>query len=144
MNICRHTTDRIIKKYSLAISYLHDRNFVFHDGEIKSKYFIILSNLIENSYIYTLTTSQLDTYKASIHDVCEITDPVFPKKYIVEINRVDLISIKKMMIKVNNHDLDNVGVISKGNLDYILDMISESDFVNGNIKNIVIDMICEE
>ena len=123
---------------------IHDRNFVFHDGEIKSKYFIILSNLIEDSYIYTLTTSQLDTYKASIHDVCEITDPVFPKKNIVEINRADLISIKKLMIKVTNHDLDNVGVISKGNLDYILDMISESDFVNGNIKNIVIDMICEE
>ena len=123
---------------------VHDRNFVFHDGEIKSKYFIILSNLIEDSYVYTLTTSQLDTYKASIHDVCEITDPVFPKKNIVEINRADLISIKKLMIKVNNHDLDNVGVISKGNLDYILDMISESDFVNGNIKNIVIDMICEE
>jgi len=123
---------------------VHDRNFVFHDGEIKSKYFIILSNLIEDSYVYTLTTSQLDTYKASIHDVCEITDPVFPKKNIVEINRVDLISIKKLMIKVNNHDLDNVGVISKGNLDYILDMISESNFVNGNIKNIVIDMICEE
>ena len=78
------------------------------------------------------------------HDVCEITDPVFPKKNIVEINRADLISIKKLMIKVNNHDLDNVGVISKGTLDYILDMISESDFVNGNIKNIVIDMICEE
>ena len=59
---------------------VHDRNFMFHDGEIKSKYFIILSNLIEDSYIYILTTSQLDTYKASIHDVCEITDPVFPKK----------------------------------------------------------------
>ena len=48
------------------------------------------------------------------------------------------------MIKVNNQDLDNLGVISKSNLDYILDMISESDFVNGNIKNIVIDMICDE
>ena len=99
---------------------IRDDKFMFPDGEIKAKYFIILSDLIKDSYIYTLTTSKLDTYQTSIHAECIIEDPIIPLKSIVEIRRVSLTSAKKLAYKIN--DLDNVGVLLKENFDYILDM----------------------
>jgi len=121
---------------------IRDNNFVFQDGEIKAKYFIILSDIIKDNYIYTLTTSKTDTYRSSIHDECVISDPVFPLKTIIEIRRASFISTKKLINKIG--DLENMGILTKINLEYILEMISESDFVPGYVKDIIIDIICEE
>ncbi len=119
-----------------------DRNFIFPDGEIKSKYFIILSNLIEDNYVYALTTSKTRTYRNSLHDVCKITDPVFPIETIVEINRTSLMSIKK--IKGKSVNLEIKGILKQDNIALIHEMISESNYIEGYIKDIIIDMICGE
>jgi len=85
---------------------LIDKKFKFLDGEIAEKWLLILSdNLIEDSHVYCLTTSKVKTYQRSYADYISINHPTFGnKQIIIEIERIDLISIHILKAKYENEE----------------------------------------
>lgn len=115
---------------------LIDKNFEFPDGEYGKKWLLILSDkLIENSYIYCLTTSQHNTYQRSYSDYIVTNDPALGNKtIIIEIERIDLISINLLKRKYQNNVLEIKAKIAPSLMIEILNKIQDSERIANYLK----------
>jgi len=108
---------------------LLDKNFKFKDSFVKPKWILVLSNkIINRSYIYCITTSQNKTYQRTFSDYIETKDPAFGgKNIIIEIERIDLISINLLKMKYMNKELIIKDKISQELMNEILSRIQDSE-----------------
>jgi hypothetical protein len=108
---------------------LIDKCFIFPDGNVKPKHILILSdNIVEESYIYCLTTSQTGTYRGSYAEYIECNDLAFGnKQIIIEIERIDIINLKLLEKKYRRKELVIKGKIKQDLLSEIMSRIEESE-----------------
>ena len=121
-----------------AGAVFRDAKYLFSDGESKPKWFVVLSEkIIENSYIYCLTTSQVGTYFGSYSTFIKCQDPVFEKDIIIEIERIYIMDIKKIKAKYENGIIEYKGTLEQTLLEEIKEEIENS----GRIEEIFKDWI---
>lgn len=119
-----------------AGAVFRDAKYLFPDGESKPKWFVVLSEkVIENSYIYCLTTSQVDTYLGSYSTFIKCKDPVFQKEIIIEIERIYIMDIKKIKAKYENGIIEYKGTLEQTLLEEIKEEIENSERIEEIFKD---------
>jgi hypothetical protein len=118
---------------------LLDLDFSFPgDKCITPKWIIILSdNLIEGEIIFTLTTSQAETYSACFRQHLSINkddETCFEKDTIIEIERTHPADVGKLLDKCRNKRIKHKGYISEKLLKRIYDEIAECPTIYEYIK----------
>ena len=125
-----------LSKFIEAGAVFRDSNFIFSDGESKPKWFVVLSDkIIDNSYIYCLTTSQVDTYLGSYSTFIKCKDPVFGKDIIIEIERIDVMNINKIKTKYEDGIIEYKGTLEQALLDEIKEEIENSERIEEFFKD---------
>ena len=134
------TLNTLIKQYNVSAgAVLRDKEFCFEgDEKVSPKWLIILSNkLIEKDLIFTLTTSQIDTYTGSFNKYIQISrndEQCFDRDCIVEIERTHPVRPELLLDKFERNATDHKGFISSDLLSRIFQEIAECDTIYGYIK----------
>jgi hypothetical protein len=119
-----------------AGAVFRDEKYLFTDGGSKPKWFVVLSDkIIENSYIYCLTTSQVDTYLGSYSTFIKCQDPVFGKDIIIEIERIYVMDINKIKAKYENGIIEYKGTLKQTLLEEIKEEIENSERIEEIFKD---------
>lgn len=130
-----HSISDIIRAGSVII----DRAYVFEgDEDTRAKHYIILSNtLIEDSYVYCLTTSKTGTYSGSFAEYIKASDPALGNDIIIELERISLIKISVLQKRYDAGNLvvSKDCVLSPELLTAILERIEDSERIPEYIKD---------
>ena len=123
-----------------ARSVLLDLDFTFPgDDNTTPKWIIILSdNLIEGEIIFTLTTSQTNTYSGSFRQHIKVfknDESCFDKDVIIEIERTYPAEVEKILLKCKNKRIIHKGLISEDLLKRIFEEIAECETIYEYIKD---------
>jgi len=121
-----------------AGAVLLDLDFAFQDGKTSPKWVIVLSdNLLGDNIIFTLTTSQVNTYSGSLRRhifVKKTEEKCFEKDCIIEIERTFPMAGNIFLNKFRSKRIEHKGFISESLLKHILNEIAECDTVSEYIK----------
>ena len=117
-------------------SVFRDNEYIHSDGTLDEKWFIILSDVVESNYWYCLTTSKVNTTYKNVHfsKIIKTSDKPFPIPTIIEIERVDAISIDIIQKKYDENKIEYKGCIDPLLLEEIFDKQRESISIPDDIK----------
>lgn len=133
-------SDELTRYKIQAKAVLLDLDFIFPgDNNSTPKWIIILSdNLIEGEIIFTLTTSQINTYTGSFRQhikVSKTEESCFDKDTIIEIERTYPAEVEKILSKCISGRIIHKGFISENLLKRIYDEIAECETIYEYIKD---------
>lgn len=120
---------------------LYDSRFHFPDGLYKPKWIVLLTGLLDDqSYVYCLTTTQLQTYRGSYSAHLECIDPALGgKRVIIELERLALVPARAMETRYDNGILQYKGQLDPALVEQILGLIEDSERIPEYLKDLIIN-----
>lgn len=119
---------------------LYDAQFQFPDGSSKPKWIVLLTGLLDDqSYVYCLTTTQLQTYRGSYSTHFECVDPALGgERVVIELERLALVRARALETRYENGILEYKGRLEPVLIDKLLRLIEDSERIPEYLKDLII------